>query len=330
MANSIRYATYSIANTIRQGNIAVGTNLGGYGTTTDTGFWSGINPPAGGYTIYMSRSGGTASGFTIYTPGSDSDLISFVNTINSSTYSTIEEALQWAYLDDDKIIANMEYPNIVLDNLVFHIDPGFSLSYPRTGLTMSDVTWNTHNATISGYPVYGTTYGCVTLNGTIDYLVVGNTSSLNTTTFSFCTYIKNDRAALSWDRIISKKADYTDSDGYEITLGTGTSSNIYVRGSNGVSNYVNSGLTIANGDWFHLGVSVAGTSASVYINSVNKGSISIATIVTNTNDLLIGKILNETTSLFSGSIGPFSYYNDVLTSAEMYQNYLAFNSRFSS
>ena len=72
MPNSIQHAEGTIANALRVGDMHIGAG-GDKGPTSSTGFFNGINPPSGGYTVYVNKSGD--EGPSIMCPANDADLI---------------------------------------------------------------------------------------------------------------------------------------------------------------------------------------------------------------------------------------------------------------
>ena len=68
---------------LKKGNFWIGTGDVSKGPTSSTGFYNGINPPSGGYTIYLNKASG---GPSIYTATNDAQLISLTNLI-AGTYT---------------------------------------------------------------------------------------------------------------------------------------------------------------------------------------------------------------------------------------------------
>lgn len=76
MPNVIKYTTGATeTGCLRKGNMLIGNNTADYGAT----FWNGINPPVGGYTIYLNKASG---GPSIYCPTNDTQLIDIANQIS--------------------------------------------------------------------------------------------------------------------------------------------------------------------------------------------------------------------------------------------------------
>ena len=136
MPNAIKYNTSAESLALKKGNFWVGTGDVGKGTTASTGFYNGITPPTGGYTIYVNKASG---GPQIYTAANDSQLISITNSIAGTSYTTRNECLNYFMTQNDKIVTNMNYPSIVTNGLVSAFDSAYSLGYPLNGSTMYDM-----------------------------------------------------------------------------------------------------------------------------------------------------------------------------------------------
>ena len=92
MPNAIKYNVSSETLALQRGNFYIGTGAGGKGPTASTGYYNGITPPIGGYTIYLNKESG---GPSIYTVTNDSELISLTNKIAGTSYTTIGEVLSY-------------------------------------------------------------------------------------------------------------------------------------------------------------------------------------------------------------------------------------------
>jgi len=82
MPNAIKYNTSAETLALKKGNFWIGTGDVGKGPTSTTGFYNGITPPSGGYTIYINKESG---GPTIYTVSSEAQLTGLTNTIGITT-----------------------------------------------------------------------------------------------------------------------------------------------------------------------------------------------------------------------------------------------------
>lgn len=178
MPNVIKYNVSAETLALKKGNFWIGTGDVGKGTTDITGYWNGITPPTGGYTVYLNRPSG---GPIIFCPSNDSELISLTNTISGSSYTTIDQCFSYFVSQDDKMCLNIDYERIVTDGLVMNLDAGFIPSYPRSGTTWYDNSSFGNNVTLNNSPSYNSLNGGSILfdgvndNMTFNSLVFNNT-----------------------------------------------------------------------------------------------------------------------------------------------------------
>ena len=164
MPNSIKYSTDAQTLALKKGNFYIGVGDVDKGPTSTTGYWNGITPPAGGYTIYLNKSTG---GPSIYVANNDSQLISLTNRIAIANYTTANECLNYFAGQSDKMVVNRDYEGIVTNGLILDLDLGFLPSYPKNGSTINDVSLTANNGTTFNGPSYSSNDGGImTFNGT--------------------------------------------------------------------------------------------------------------------------------------------------------------------
>ena len=161
MPNAFKYSLTNQTLALKKGNFYIGTGDVGKGPTSSTGYYNGITPPAGGYTIYLNKESG---GPVIYVANNDSELISLTNKIAGTSYSTIGDVLNYYNTQTDKMVLNMDYPAIVTNGLVFNLDAGFTPSYPTTNTTWYDVSFGGNNGTLVNGPTFSSTNGAAWYN----------------------------------------------------------------------------------------------------------------------------------------------------------------------
>ena len=92
MANYIKSGTTILTSAVRR-NVYVGIEgLAEYGPTDNTGFYNGITPPVGGYTIYVLKE---SQGPSIHVANNDSQCIFFLKSFGA-TGTTISDVLAWS------------------------------------------------------------------------------------------------------------------------------------------------------------------------------------------------------------------------------------------
>jgi hypothetical protein len=167
MSNPIKYSTGTESLALKKGNFYIGTGDVGKGPTSTTGYYNGITPPTGGYTIYLNKESG---GPSIYTVSNDTQLISLTNSIAGQSYTTVNECLVYFAGQTDKVCLNRDYEGIVTNGLVFNLDAGFTPSYSRSGTTWYDVG-GTNNGTLINGPTFNSSNGgSIVFDGSNDYV----------------------------------------------------------------------------------------------------------------------------------------------------------------
>ena len=167
MANPIKYSTGSESLALKKGNFYIGTGDVGKGPTSTTGYYNGITPPSGGYTIYLNKATG---GPSIYVCNNDEELTGLTNTISGQAYTTPEECLGYFATQSDKLCINRDYEPILTDGLILNYDAGFTPSYPKSGSTIYDLT-NSQSGSLYNAPTFDTNEdGTISFDGTNDYM----------------------------------------------------------------------------------------------------------------------------------------------------------------
>jgi Concanavalin A-like lectin/glucanases superfamily len=193
MPNSIKYNTSAETLALKSGNFWIGTGDVGKGPTNVTGYYNGITPPSGGYTIYLNKASG---GPSIYVAANDSELIYLSNTIAGQTFATAAEALGWFATQTDKMIFNIDYPSIITNGLTTCLDVTNVLSYPNTGNLWYDLSGNDNNGSLAiGSPTYTTFEGKRTIRFSnqnknvyappYDGFILSNNPGISSTSTSF-------------------------------------------------------------------------------------------------------------------------------------------------
>lgn len=176
--NKIKETLSVEPDTIRIGDFRLGTSsTGTYGPTSVTGFYQGISPVIGGYTIYESK---PTQGPSIHTPLDDAGLLWYANYLGSTAGDT-QEALVYFRQQSGKTCLNTDYPDIVTNGLSSLHDFGFTPSYPRIGSTIYDVgELGSQNGNITNYD-----FGSIIVSGDGGVSTYMNFSSAYTNYYTF-------------------------------------------------------------------------------------------------------------------------------------------------
>ena len=106
-----------------------------------------------------------------------------------------------------------------------------------------------------------------------------------------------------WDRVISRKNAYNSDDGWEITLSSGNSSNIDVRGSNsksGGAGFFSS--PVNDGNWHYVTAVYSEEKVFLYENGVFRLEVGIESAADNNQDLSFGNNAAKGEVTFKGTL----------------------------
>tara|TARA_B110001450_G_scaffold138431_1_gene129805 strand:+ start:235 stop:1857 length:1623 start_codon:yes stop_codon:yes gene_type:complete len=318
MPNSIKYNTESEANALGIGNMHIGTGDVPKGPTSSTGFYNGINPPNGGYTIYLNKS---TQGPSIYTPSSDAELISVTNGIAGASYTTINECFNYFAGQDDKIVMHNPINYLVTDDLAFYVNAGVIPSYPHNNNTWYDLGEDNNNGTLTNGPTFNSN-GYLDFDGVDDYITLGSSASSlvqGKTSISMGILFKLD--ALDSLRGLIGTLNYNCQKNLGLTA-SGTTLQFYNDNTSCNSVSINGGAEVDK--WIYAVGTYDGTTTRLYC--LKDGNLTQAS----------GTSKSGATNTFTSEfrvMGPFhSYrtngqcanafvYNKTLTEAEILQNY---------
>jgi hypothetical protein len=327
MPNAIKYNVSAETLALNKGNFWIGNGSVGKGPTSITGYYNGITPPSGGYTIYLNKETG---GPSIYTVSNDAQLISLTNSIAVQSYTTANECLVYFAGQTDKMVLNRNYEGIVTDGLVFNVDAGFTPSYPKSGTTIYDLSGNGNNGAIYNGPSYSTDGGgCLVFDGTNDYANCGNNASV--------TNITEGLTLEAWIIITSQPpgdavgiidtqsgGDY----GYRLCVEQSVIEfGVYAVQIGKGYTELNGRTSVISNDWKYIVGTWDGYNMKVYVNGVQDNTAVQTGLAPSSQNLYFG-VRDVSSGFFPGKIAISRIYNRGLSADEVLQNYNAQKGRF--
>ena len=219
--------------------------------------------------------------------------------------------------------------NIVKDGLVFTIDPANPRSYPGSGATATDLI-NNIEGTITSATFQNINAGVFNFDGINDYIDFGNDSTFDlNNAFSISTWVKY--TSTSAMVVLSKRE--TTKIGLLIELGSGKPFTAIRDASSNIAITNTYSGTYNDGNWHHIVATFNRTAneLKLYVDNELKetaNTSSVGDIAPNTNNLMIGRRSDTSSSYFDGNIGPVQIYNRALSASEVKQNYNALKPRF--
>ena len=335
MPNAIKYSTSAQTLALKKGNFWIGTGDVGKGPTSTTGYWNGIDPPSGGYTIYLNKA---ANGPSIYTATSDAQLISLTNSIAGASYTTVNQCLVYYAGQTDKMILNTNIPSVVTDNISLYLDANNVSSYPQNGAAWYDLAnglqFNSQGAQTT-YEIVSGAKG-FTFNSSGYWQCSSNTNLVNMG--GDCTLImwlyspasfpsrrtifqKNGTIYQSYEQEIAvtweEPATMTYYSRYSPAYDYAYISGINPSAWNMVALKMSTGLTSAPRTGFY---SINGGSWNSYY--VSRSDTALVTAA----DIVIGS--GYAGPVHNGSIGSVMCYNKMLSDSEISQNFNATKSTY--
>lgn len=313
MPKVVKYSTTTPSGSLRKGNMAIGPGNYDYGTS----FYSAIEPPAGGYTIYLNKG---SNGPSIYCPANDTQLINITKQISGTTYASAAQCLNYFATQTDKVvIASKDNINpIVTNGLVLNLNADMVSSYPAINTAWYDVSGGGNNGTLTNGPTFDSN-GFITFDGIDDqcpFYAPGLGGTATVEMWTKCISLSG-KMFFGWA--------YYDvwTNGDTIGYNTGNS-DIY-----GMSSALVSSLGIV-GNWKHLVFEMRSdvpyTNNKIYVNGVNQTlSQQYSSENTSTRNFNSG---NGTICGWLGGgyymnqqVSSFRVYNRALTQTEILQNY---------
>lgn len=175
MPNAIKYSTTGDTLSLEKGNIYFGVGDVGKGPSSATTYYNGVTPSAGGYTIYSYNSGQT-SNLSFYTAVDDISLREYTNNVSGSGFTNATQCLNWYATQSNYVCVNKDYENIPTSGLSLCLDAGFTPSYPRTGTTWVDLSYNGYDGTLTNGPSFsGSNDGSIFFDGSNDNILMPST-----------------------------------------------------------------------------------------------------------------------------------------------------------
>ena len=322
MPNAVKRNTVTESLSLKKGNFYIGTLDVGKGPTSASGFWNGITPPRGGYTIYLNKS---SNGPSIYVATGDTDFIIYTNKIAGTSYTTAAECLAYFAEQTDSFVLDKDYDAIITNGLVYLADSSCVSSYPIGGTTLYPLmnTGGVGNGSLANGVSWDATSDAFTFDGSDDSISIGSSNNFNNITWS------NGITLAVWYKI-DTLTDFNSQFRCMIGVaGAGRIFNFYLYGSTNnptqlyyhySSNYSSgfSSLVTVSTTRYHLGIftSING-GGTYYHDGVASGTQGSSTPYYDTNGGT--QYLGRGDNMWKGKISRWAIYNRVLSQSEITQ-----------
>jgi len=217
--------------------------------------------------------------------------------------------------------------DFVVNNLKLYFNPASYLSYPNSGTTVTDLSGNSLNGTLSNV-TFNKTY--FTFNGSNSQIAITDNALLEPGSgdWTMEVWIKPTSLSAAGQVVLGKfdpgglSADIS----YAIRI---SSSNIRADFSNGSSAVTTSNYTLSLNTWIHLTYvfnNVLNNNIITYINGASYSTTthSFASILNTSANLYLGSYNNgEYPQYFTGQMGIVRLYSSALSSSDVSKNFEA-------
>ena len=212
---------------------------------------------------------------------------------------------------------------IIHDNLELYIDPSDFDSYIGSGTTMTDLSGNGANGTMSAAAI-GTTNeesNFLTFDGTDDYISFSAITTLDA--WSLCFWLKHTVAQSANNERIFGMASYQ----FEVAEDTGDKITFYDGGWETAMSDV---TILATDGWVNLVfVFTSGPRMHIYRNGLRvKDSLADGRAIGGKAFRLGSEVVSTVNEFWAGYMGPFMVYSSMLTQSQVTCNFNADRGRF--
>jgi len=226
-------------------------------------------------------------------------------------------------------------PSIVVDGLVFYIDPNNPNCYPGFGNTLYNIVNTSIGGTFVGYtsnPIDNTETRSIFFDGTNDYIQT-NYIPYFTSDFTLEVFAKFTRYN-NYQCILSSMNNGSAVSGFWFEFGADRGFTIYTTGSQLLlEDNVVSLTNLELNKWHHIVATRSGSGTSnvkLYVNNILCGqNTSNAALGHTSFELMVGKYdYVGNYSYFKGNVGSVKIYNKGLSATEILQNYNATKKKY--
>ena len=216
-------------------------------------------------------------------------------------------------------------PNIVTDGLIYAIDAGSERSYPGSGTAVTDLVGSSNGVLENGVGFDSANGGSWDFDGVDEFITLPFNSSLNLDYVTAQAFVKSTFITGPNNRHYILDGP---SHRWGIIVDEPNTLRWFVSTSGGVLEITWVDSSVSQDVWMDIACTFNGSTAKIYVNSVEVASGSITGTLTAASNY--GRIMNYVSDGYEteGLASIFRIYNRALTAAEVSQNFNAQKSRF--
>jgi len=216
---------------------------------------------------------------------------------------------------------------IVTNGLTLYLDAGDVKSYPGSGTTWTDISYNNNTGTLTNGPTFNSANGgVIVLDGVDDEVIVTNSTSINPAdNMTFCMWVRINSSNLGTIKVLVSKYQGT---GWEFVMDATGKVGLHGRNGDGTYYYGYNSANLANNTWYFLTGQKTGLFWNFWVNTTQVQNVTAATVgsISSSVNLRIG---SEAGSYVTREdVGIALLYNRALSQQEITQNFNATKSRY--
>jgi hypothetical protein len=225
-------------------------------------------------------------------------------------------------LTPDEITSLYYGGDIVIDNLVFAMDPGNLISFDPGETTTYSLKGSIEGSNVNGLSWSSKNGGIFDFDGSNDLIRLGYQPTMLTSDITQEAWVNGD-SFVNWHGIISNMSGW--GTGFSLQIGITQRIAAMISGT-----YLTTSWTPSINTWYHI-VATHRSSDNLnvlYVNGIKENTMTRG-ISYNSNQVTdIGCFYTGGSLPFNGQMGPVRMYNRALTHEEVTQNFNAHRSRF--
>ncbi len=318
------YGTLNAPSFVRLGGMQTATNYFD-GALDDIRFWNVVRTQAQIAANMNKELNGDEAGLVAYfkcnqgLPNITNTSITTLYDETTNYHTTLTNFTLTSY--NSNFIFGRLNTNVVTEGLLMYVDPAVKRSYNGSGTTVTDISLNANNGTLStSAPVFNSAPKRFTFNGTTNNFISLASSKFNTTytgkTIMVAAKMDPNFGTSIFRALFGCSSGSRNFNFYVYQNGSGYVMHFSAGGSGTFSNP----LAINTGQWMILAVTQDATITRYYLNGIQVGvtDMPLAQYASNTEEY-IGKADNY----WLGDIGPILIYKRCLAESEIMKNYNA-------
>lgn len=325
------YGTLNAPSFVRLGGMQTTTNYFD-GALDDIRFWNVVKTQAQIAANMNQELNGDEAGLVAYfkcnqgLPNANNTGITtlFDETLN---YNTLLSNFSLGSTSSNFIFGKLN-TGVIAEGLLLYLDPAVKRVYNGSGATVTDISLNTNNGSLSAAgPVFNTTPKRFTFNGNVDNYISIVSSKFNTpyTGKTIMMFAKMDPnfGTNRFRGLLGNPEDGTKRNFNFYIYNNGSTYQMHFSaGANGTMSDI---IPINTNQWLALAVTQDATTTRYYLNGslVGTSSLPLAQYISS-----LGEFIGKADNYWLGDIGPTMIYKRCLSTSEIVQNYNALKVKY--